>query len=115
MECEWDGKDGGLRHAERLLLWLACRQQISNESFYAQIQTQGAGRKAAQEEHDHPDVPQGTLAVPEFEVETMQTVVEPALHAAVAVHLRQHFAGAWIDIDPTLHGVAELHAQHRQR
>ena len=45
----------------------------------------------------------------------MQSVEEPALDAGEPVLAGDHPAECWIDVDPGLHGIAELDAHHRQR
>ena len=81
----------------------------------AEQQTDAARREAAEQQRDHPDVPQRTPVVPEREVQAVQAVVEPALDAAEPVDLREHLAHFRIDVDPGLGRVVELHAQNRQR
>src|SRR5690606_29361487 len=89
--------------------------QLASDSAHTEYEPDRAHHDRADAEDDQSEIPQRPLVVPECEIEAVQPVEEPALHAVQAMDLGHDPCELRINVYPGLERIVELDAQNRQR
>src|SRR6202011_1759608 len=72
-------------------------------------------KNSSGEKNDHKDVPRGPELPKIWEIQMMQSFVEPAVDASRTFVARNQGSTLDVDVQPRLLGIVKLQAQHRKR